>query len=117
MSNSNRHYSNNHISYVGADSLKVSASPNRFGEIYFSLESAGSVTDFADDYTTEKSHTGFFVSNTFSVTYEQAKQIINALSELVDSHEEAKALAQLDSMRDDDGSISALPVDMEEVEI
>jgi len=92
---------------VGADSLKVSASPSQFdGEMYFSLESSGSVTDFNDDYT-EKSHVGFFVSNTISVTYEQAKKIINALSELVDSHEEAKALAQLDSMRDD----------MEEVEI
>jgi hypothetical protein len=94
-------YSNSYISYSGAKTVKVSAKATEFGEVNLSLDSTAFLHDFD-----KKEEVAFNHYSCLNLTYEQAKEIIGALSELVDSHEEAIALAQFDSQQD-----------MEEVEI
>ena len=92
----NRHYESKYISYSGANNLKVSAdTTSDLSDINLSLNSTASLLNSDDEQVR------FYNDTNMVITYEQAKQIIKALSELVDSHEEAKALAQFDSARDD----------------
>ena len=88
-------YSNSYISYSGAKSLQVSAKVNGFDEINLTLDSTASLNNFD-----KNEQVAFNQYSCLNFTYEQAKEIIGALSELVDSHEEAIALAQFDSQRD-----------------